>query len=279
MSTRKFSDLTGPYIVDPMKHVGFAASLAQQCRSDHMDAEDFMQEAMVGLCVAAKLYDPTVGAFTTYAGYWIRHFLSRSRVKNFRLGMYGSIRLTANAINRLPQFTRRQWFRWEYVLEAIAEKGYVVTLAEMPTLLAYVKHKEISLDAPRWDAAFTHDSGLETRLDFVADDGAEDEIDGGALVEEWRALFERVREKLTPIQRDILDRRLLNADEVMLETIGNEYKLSRERIRQLESVALRCVQLEAMATDMISDRTELRPRVDRDYPQGGGGLAKKKETK
>ena len=194
---------------------------------------DLIQEGNVGLMDAVRHFDPYRGVrFPSYAVWWVRAYIIRYIMNNWRMVKLGT-----------TQAQRKLFFNLQKEKERLEAEGY----SPEPKRLAHnlgVKEREVvemeqrmaardlSVDAPL-------DAGNEsaTFLDFLADQSANAEEAVSTL--EYQQL---IRRKLTDFARTlegkeavIFNQRLFAEEPLTLQDIGDQYGISRERVRQLES--------------------------------------------
>jgi len=197
---------------------------------------DLIQEGNVGLVEALSRYDPYREIrFSSYAQYWIRAMILRFLLDNFRLVRLGSTRAG-----------RKLFFQLQKERDRLVREG----LSPSPKLLAErlgVSEKEVnavdqhmrapalSLHAPAGD-----DDDGRSLSEVVAEKDSRDPEDQAARSE----LGSLVRDKLDEFARDhlldererqIWEQRLVAADPVPLSQLGEEFGVSKERIRQVEA--------------------------------------------
>jgi RNA polymerase primary sigma factor len=208
-------------------------SIARRFNHGRMPLQDLIQEGNIGLLKAVDRFDHRKGfRFSTYGSWWIRHAISRAIADKGR-----AVRLPVHMIDAYHKVAKaRRELEMRNGRDATPEElsqhtGLAVTKIErMNNLLL---DQAVSLDRPVSD-----DDGRRV-VDFLED--TEAEVPGEAL--EARALNDQVRDvimQLRPIEADILRKRFgLDSDnEHTLKQIGEQYSLSRERIRQLQEQAL-----------------------------------------
>jgi RNA polymerase sigma-32 factor len=193
---------------------------------------DLIQEGNLGLIEAVGKFDPYRGIrFPSYAIWWIRAYILRYLMSNWRLIKIG----TTRAQRKLFFGLRRQKARLEArgfspeptcVASQLGVKEEDVV--EMEQRLAVA---ELSVDAPLGDK-----ERAPTLLDFIADQRATPE--GEVAGHEYR---HRLREKLTEFAHTLNDKeqaiftqRLFAETPLTLQEIAAQYGISRERVRQLE---------------------------------------------
>lgn len=207
---------------------------------------DLIQEGNIGLITAANKYDGEKGfRFSTYATYWIRQAISRALGEQSR-----TIRIPANMIDLLNKIKRAtveltQSLNRQPTDEELAEKlGVEVDKVQAALDIAQVSS---SLDTP------IDDEGETSMGDLIADTKASNV--GDDLIKEANSqIIEGVLSTLSNREAEIIRMRFgIGRDRPMtLEEVGTHYGLSRERIRQVETKALRKLR-NPMRTNMLRE--------------------------
>ncbi len=214
---------------------------------------DLIQEGNVGLMDAVRHFDPYRGVrFPSYAVWWVRAYIIRYIMNNWRMVKLGT-----------TQAQRKLFFNLQKEKERLEAEGY----SPEPKRLAHnlgVKEREVVEMEQRMAARdLSVDAPLEagdesaTFLDFLADPSANAEEVVSTL--EYQQL---IRRKLTDFARTlegkeevIFNQRLFAEEPLTLQDIGNQYGISRERVRQLESRLKK--KLKAYLVRELPDLTEL----------------------
>ncbi|HCK08376.1 MAG TPA: RNA polymerase subunit sigma [Candidatus Latescibacteria bacterium] len=210
----------------------FVITISKEYQGRGLPLEDLIAEGNVGLVRAATRYDETVGVkFTTYAVWWIRQGILSALAEKARM-----VRLPVNKIKHLCRLERiASGLKQELGREPNTEE--VAKIAEMQP-----KQVQDLLDASRWHVSL--DSPLEEGPDTSLLEIIEDkEAESPERVVMRRAMIEEIRsalETLSPREAQILKMYFgINGDEPMtLEQIGNQFSLTKERVRQIRDKAL-----------------------------------------
>jgi RNA polymerase primary sigma factor len=209
-------------------------SVALRFRGYGVPLPDLIQEGNLGLMHAIDKFDPERGnRFSTYATWWIRHAIGRAIADHGR-----TIRLPvhlADKIRRLKATTSQLMQRdgQAPTPEQLAE-AMGMPVRKVHQLMQLGQHT-LSIEAPAGK-----EEGDATLGDFIADEGSIDPFEQTAT----NSLFDDIHEavlSLTPREARILNLRygLHGGREHSLDEIGQRYGLTRERIRQIEQMALR----------------------------------------
>lgn len=213
---------------------------------------DLIQEGNVGLMRATHKFDPDKGIkFSYYAAFWVRAYILKFIMDNWRLVKIGTTQSQRKLFYNLNKERQRLIAQgFEPDTPALAAR-LNVNEAQVEEMSQRLEGFDVSLDAP-----LNEEAGGATRLDMLPSSGQEteealaDEELAAVLREHVRTLTRHLSEK----ELDILNSRLLSDDPVTLREIGAKYNITRERVRQIETRLLQ--KLKVHLTSEIKDFSE-----------------------
>jgi RNA polymerase sigma-32 factor len=209
--------------------------IAYEYRRAHRNLLDLVQEGNIGLIQAVGKFDPYRGVkLSSYAAFWIRAYILKFILNNWRLVKIGT-----------TQAQRKLFFNLRKEREKLEQLGFEATTARLAENLDVTEKEviemerrlaapEASLDAPLGSGG--DDEGTRTRLDYIP---SEDERPDRAVAQSQfsqllRGKLEEFAKTLEGREQTIFRERWLTEDPLTLQEIGDRYQVSRERARQLE---------------------------------------------
>ncbi len=215
----------------------FVVSIAKKYRGQGMALEDLINEGNLGLVTAADKFEPEKGYhFISYAVWWIRQSILKALAEQAR-----PVRLPLNRSNEFINITkaRNTLINEKGILDPSAEEIAEESGIDADTVksLLEITKDMISLDSPVRNQGDADDDGA-TVGSFVKDE--ENSPENNMISHMMKKDVDSLLSTLSGKERDIIEKRYgFNHREPMsLSAIGEEYHLTKERIRQIEKSAL-----------------------------------------
>jgi RNA polymerase sigma-32 factor len=214
--------------------------IAHEYRRTAFQLLDLVQEGNLGLMQAVKKYDPLKGVkLSSYAAWWIRAYIIRFVMENWRMVKLGTTQAQRKLFFNLAKEREKLLARGVDPTPRLLAKNLDVEESDVEEMAARMAGDDVSLDAP---LSAGDEGSRQTRLDRVTTSHAQ-AADDRIADEQLRRIF---REKLETFsttitdekERFIFEKRLLPPDgetPLTLQEVGNRFKLTRERARQIEA--------------------------------------------
>ena len=210
----------------------FVVSVAKQYQNQGLSLPDLINEGNLGLIKAAEKFDETRGfKFISYAVWWIRQSIlqalaEQSRIVRLPLNQVGSLNKINKAFSRFEQEHERKPSAEELANELGLDVDKVADTLKM-------SGRHVSVDAPFVEG---EDNSL---LDVMPNDDSPI-ADRGLINESLSREIDRALATLTQREADIIRMFFgIGVPEKTLEEIGEEFHLTRERVRQIKEKAIR----------------------------------------
>lgn len=217
-----------------LANLRLVVKIAFEYKNAHKNVMDLIQEGNIGLMKAVSKYDPSKGAkLSYYASWWIRSYILKYILDNFRLVKIGTTQEQKKLFYNLMKEKQRLMAMGiapdvKLLSEnlGVSEKSVI----EMDMRLGS-SGQEISLDKPLDD-----DGGRHTIGDLIGDNSEDIDSHLGDI-QNLEILKDQLGEfikTLKPRDQEIFQKRLLSEVPESLQSIADQYGVSRERIRQVE---------------------------------------------
>lgn len=234
--TREFAETKDPEIAKRLvtANLRLVVKLAYEYRRAYKNMMDLVQEGNIGLMQAVQKYDPYRGVkLSSYSAWWIRAYMLRYILNNWRLVKLGTTQAQRKLFFNLnKQKAKLTAMGIEPTAKVIAER-LGVKEKEVVEMDRRLSSSEASLDAPLGDSEGRSVARVELMPSDQRDTDetvAKAQLD--AMVNDRLAQF---RERLEGKDLIIFDKRMVAQDPLTLQKLGDEFGVSRERVRQLEA--------------------------------------------
>ncbi|NIP39351.1 MAG: RNA polymerase sigma factor RpoH [Candidatus Dadabacteria bacterium] len=221
----------------------FVVKVANEYKNYGINPMDVIQEGNLGLMQAVKRFDPTRGyRLISYAVWWIRAYIQNYIVKTWSLVKVGTtqeqrklfykLRSTKNEMDLSKQELSPEDYKLLANKLGVSDKAVIEMDKRMKT-------KDFSLDTE------IKDKSEATHLDFVEDKhlGQDDIVSNAQQEAAVQEGLSDALEVLSEREQFIIKNRVLTDTPLTLEEIGQKYEISRERVRQIESAALKKIRV------------------------------------
>jgi len=219
-----------------LSHLRFVVHIARGYLGYGLPMGDLVQEGNVGLMKAVKRFDPTVGVrLVSFAVHWIRAEIHEYVLRNWRLVKVATTKSQRKLFFNLRKMKKNLAWLSEAETAAVAH-DLGVDVADVREMEQRLSARDMSFDpTPESDEEETYSPAM-----YLPASNADPAIE--VEDEEWEEdSTERLSialEKLDERSRSILKRRWMTDDKATLHELADEYGISAERVRQVESNAI-----------------------------------------
>ncbi len=207
--------------------------IAYDYRQAYKNILDLVQEGNIGLMQAVKKYDPYKGVkLSSYAAWWIRAYMLRFILNNYRLVKVGTTQAQRKLFYNLQkEKAKLSAMGIEPTTEVIAERLNVPE-KDVISMDMRLSAGDASLDAP----VGTPDGRPVARVELMpSGEGAVDDMLAEAeLGDQFKTTIHEFGQTLEGKEKKIFEERLLSESPKTLQQLGDDFGVSRERVRQLE---------------------------------------------
>ena len=193
---------------------------------------DLIQEGNIGLMQAVKNYDPYRGAkLSYYASYWIKAYILKFIMDNWRLVKIGT-----------TQVQRKLFFNLQKEKNRLEKMGFYPGPARLAEALGTDEEKVVEMEQRLgdWEPSLDQpvgDDWKETRGDLISADSEvfDKKIEDHELQELFNQKLNEFKATINEKELVIFEKRILSEDPLTLQSIGDKYGITKERVRQIEN--------------------------------------------
>jgi RNA polymerase sigma-32 factor len=219
-----------------LSHLRFVVHIARGYLGYGLPMGDLVQEGNVGLMKAVKRFDPTVGVrLVSFAVHWIRAEIHEYVLRNWRLVKVATTKSQRKLFFNLRKMKKNLAWLSEAETQAVA-RDLGVEVSDVREMEQRLSARDMSFDpAPEADeeenyspAMYLPASNADPAIEVEREEWEEDSSDR----------LELALERLDERSRSILKRRWMTDDKATLHELADEYGISAERVRQVETNAI-----------------------------------------
>jgi len=222
-----------------MSHLRFVMYIARSYQSYGLPQSDLIQEGNIGLMKAVKRFDPSFGVrLVSFAVHWVRAEMHEYILRNWRIAKVATTKSQRKLFFNLRSTKKRLgWFTADEVENVAKDLG--VTTKDVLEMEQRLSTHDLPFDAP--DDADDEEMEMLSPAGYLEDD----RYNPATIVEqhEWEEhelmQLHKALAKLDARSQDILQKRWLSEEKVTLQELAKHYKVSAERIRQIEGNAMK----------------------------------------
>ncbi len=216
-----------------LANLRLVVKIALEYKNSYKNVMDLIQEGNIGLMKAVSKYDPSKGAkLSYYARWWIRSYILKFILDNFRLVKIGTTQEQKKLFyNLLKEKQRLMNLGITPDVKLLSDNLGVSEKAVMEMDQRLGAGQEVSLDKP-----LDEDGGRHVLADLISQDhdSLDDQLSDLENLEILKNNLESFVKGLKPRDQEIFKKRLLSEVPESLQSIADQYGVSRERIRQVE---------------------------------------------
>ncbi|MCK9362670.1 MAG: RNA polymerase sigma factor RpoH [Syntrophales bacterium] len=235
-----------------VSNLRFVVKIAHEYRNYGMKLPDLVQEGNIGLMHAVKKFDPYKGyRLISYAVWWIRAYIQNYLIKSWSLVKIGTTQTQRKLFFKLGQARKtletlsEKHAEFSEIAESLGVKAEEI--AEMETRMG---SRDLSLNTA------VNDESESTHLDYLTDDGEDQET--SLIRKEETSIVQRniagALSKLNDKESFIIRNRVMADNPLTLQEVGDHFRVTRERARQIEKQALKKM---ALAIPYLREETKL----------------------
>ena len=230
----------------------FVVKIAMEYRNYGLNLMDVIQEGNLGLMQAVTKFDPTKRyRLISYGVWWIRAYIQNFIMKNWSLVKIGTTQGQRKLFYKIRS-AKSLYNSGNLSLEEYYQKlstDLKVSIKEIKEMDQRMGGKDYSLDEE------IKSEEKQTRIEFLPSgaDSQEDVVIESQQRKELESSLKEAIETLNERESFIIKNRLLSDKQVTLEKLGKKFKISRERVRQIEKTAIKKIKKILLKNGITAD--------------------------
>ncbi len=218
-----------------VSNLKLVVKIALEYYNTYLNILDLIQEGNVGLVHAVKKYNPYKGTrFSTYASFWIRAYILKHIMDSWSIVKVGTTQSQRKLFYRLNKEKKKLEAQGVVPAPQLLASTLDVKAEEVEDMEKRLAFTDMSLDHPLYD------EGEETLMDVIQSD---ENIEDAVAAREKRNILESKVKEFKKMLNDkellIFEKRIMAEEPMTLQEIGARFKISRERVRQIENRVLK----------------------------------------
>lgn len=221
-----------------MAHLRFVAKIAKKYSGYGLPLDDLIQEGTIGLMRAVKRYKPTkLVRLATYALYSIKAEIQEYIIKNWRLVKIATTKAQRKLFFNLRKKKKKLgWMSQEERQSLADELG--VPLKEVITMEQRLTLSDMNIFQPSDDENTSNINQVEFSILENSDNNLENDVINHDVNVKAQAVIEGSFNMLNPRMKKIIQERYFSEEKSTLDDLAEQFSISKERVRQLESEAI-----------------------------------------
>lgn len=220
-----------------LSHLRFVAKIARGYSGYGLSQEDLIQEGNIGLMKAVQRFNPKVGVrLASFAIHWIRAEIHEFVLRNWSIVKIATTKAQRKLFFNLRKMSKKLGWLSKTEAEDIAE-----TLS-VPLKDVHLMEQRLAKSDDSIYSGHDEDDDATAPINYLADQTQPDPadiVDQQARAQTEQAALQNALTDLNERERDIVQKRWLNSKKQTLQELADHYKISCERVRQLESAAMK----------------------------------------